>query len=64
MPTPIVEPEDRSSVFSADDVTGLLAVAEAIEGAGIEGDVPERLRHLAGRIAQLLRKPMLYRGDA
>jgi hypothetical protein len=42
----------------------LLAVAEAIEGAGIEGDVPERLRHLAGRIAQLLRKPTPYREDA
>jgi hypothetical protein len=63
MPTPIVDPEDRSSVFSADDVAGLVAVADALETFGVEGDVPEHLRHLAGRIAQLLRKPSVYRGE-
>jgi len=64
MATPIVTPEDRSAVFSADDVTGLLAVADALESSGIEGDVPQHLRHLAGRIAQLLRKPDIFRRES
>jgi hypothetical protein len=50
-------PDEPSTTFSMDDVVGLLALADSLTEAGVEGDVPTQLRDLAGRIAILCKAP-------
>lgn len=45
----------NETTFSMEDVVGLLALADSLSEAGVEGDVPDQLRNLAGRIAVLCR---------